>query len=258
MPIIQSVERALAILDLFDEYHVELPITEISKRMGLHKSTVHSLLKTLQEHRYIDQSAKNGKYRLGMKLLERSGQLMQSLDIGRVAQVVLADIAEQTGQTTNLVILDGNEGVYIQKVEGAKSVIRYSRIGKRIPLHCSAVGKVLAAFLSEEQLTNLIRGYDYRPMTDHTILSEAEFLQELGNVRSRGYAVDDEENEPGVRCLAVPVRDHTGEVKAAMSISMLIARVAPEDYAAYETLMLKKGQELSVQMGYGAIRGTRM
>ncbi|NTZ18600.1 IclR family transcriptional regulator [Paenibacillus sp. JMULE4] len=172
MPIIQSVERALRILDLFDEYHKELKITEISSRMDLHKSTVHSLLKTLQEYHYIEQNPDNGKYRLGMKLLERSSRLVQSLDIRQAANPFLQKLSKTTGQTAHLVILDGKEGVYIDKVEGDKAVIRYSRIGRRIPLHCSAVGKALIAFKSPEQIRSILKGYEYQKHTEKTIRTE--------------------------------------------------------------------------------------
>ncbi|XID92424.1 IclR family transcriptional regulator [Paenibacillaceae bacterium WGS1546] len=251
MPIIQSVERALSILELFDEQHGELKITEISDRMGLHKSTVHSLLKTLQLFRYIDQDPETGKYRLGMKFLERSGVVMQRLDIGRVAKDVLAEIARRTGQTAHLVVLDGREGVYVDKVEGPKAAIRYSRIGRRVPLHCSAVGKALIAFLSEEQLKPLLADYSYARHTENTIANEAELRAELERVRRAGTAEDDEENEPGVHCVAVPVRDHGGAVVAAMSISMLVARVTREEIEEYRALMLDMAERLSARLGYG-------
>lgn len=255
MPIIQSVERALRILDLFDEYHRELKITEISSRMDLHKSTVHSLLKTLQEHHYIEQNQDNGKYRLGMKLLERSSRLVQSLDIRQVANNYLQALSKRTGQTAHLVVLDGKEGVYIDKVEGDKAVIRYSRIGRRIPLHCSAVGKALLAYKSSEQLSSILKGYEYQKHTEKTIRSEESFLLELERVKKRGYATDDQENEPGVFCIAAAVRDHSGEVIAAVSISMLQARVTDEDKEEYIKLLLKAAGELSERMGYGIMIG---
>lgn len=255
MPIIQSVERALRILDLFDEYHRELKITEISSRMDLHKSTVHSLLKTLQEHHYIEQNPDNGKYRLGMKLLERSSRLVQSLDIRKAANSHLQVLSKTTGQTAHLVVLDGKEGVYIDKVEGEKAVIRYSRIGGRIPLHCSAVGKALVAHKSPEQLRSILQGYDYQKHTDKTIRSEEAFLLELERVKQRGYATDDQENEPGVFCIAAAVRDHTEEVIAAISISMLQARVTDEDKESYTKLLLQAAGELSERMGYGIMIG---
>ncbi|ALS21235.1 MULTISPECIES: IclR family transcriptional regulator [Paenibacillus] len=253
MPIIQSVERALRILDLFDEYHKELKITEISSRMDLHKSTVHSLLKTLQEYHYIEQNPDNGKYRLGMKLLERSSRLVQSLDIRQAANPFLQKLSKTTGQTAHLVILDGKEGVYIDKVEGDKAVIRYSRIGRRIPLHCSAVGKALIAFKSPEQIRSILKGYEYQKHTEKTIRTEEAFLQELERVRKRGYATDDQENEPGVFCIAAAVRDHSGEVIAAISVSMLKARVTDEDKEEYVKLLLQTVEELSERMGYGVM-----
>ncbi|CRF28962.1 transcriptional regulator [Mycobacterium tuberculosis] len=251
MPIIQSVERALRILDLFDEYHKELKITEISSRMDLHKSTVHSLLKTLQEYHYIEQNPDNGKYRLGMKLLERSSRLVQSLDIRQAAHNYLQALSKTTGQTAHLVVLDGKEGVYIDKVEGDNAVIRYSRIGRRIPLHCSAVGKALIAYKSQEQLNSILKGYHYQKHTENTIRTEEAFLQELERVRKRGYATDDQENEPGVFCIAAGVRDHSGEVIAAVSVSMLHARVTDEDKEEYIKLLLQAVGELSERMGYG-------
>lgn len=255
VPIIQSVERALRILDLFDEYHKELKITEISSRMDLHKSTVHSLLKTLQEHHYIEQNPDNGKYRLGMKLLERSSRLVQSLDIRQVAKSYLENLSKTTGQTAHLVILDGKEGVYIDKVEGEKAVIRYSRIGRRIPLHCSGVGKALVAFKPLEQLRAILKDYEYQKHTDYTIRTEEAFLQELELVKKRGYATDDQENEPGVFCIAAAIRDHSGETIAAVSISMLKARVTEEDKETYVRYLLQTADELSKRMGYGIPTG---
>ncbi|WP_284646737.1 IclR family transcriptional regulator [Paenibacillus silviterrae] len=251
MPIIQSVERALQILDLFDEFHPELKISEISTRMDLHKSTVHSLLKTLQAYNYIQQNPDNGKYRLGLKLLERSGQLTDNLDIRQVAKRELEQLCHTTGQTVHLVVLDGKEGVYIDKVDGPKAVIRYSRIGRRIPLHCSAVGKALIAFAPSEKLQSILKNYSYVSHTEHTIASEERFLEELAKVRDKGYAVDNQENEPGVYCIAVPLMNHTGDVVAAMSISMLVSRVTEQERYSYTKLLLETGELLSHQLGNG-------
>ena len=133
MPIIQSVERALTILDLFNEQATELKITDISKQMGLSKSTLHSLLKTLQLHGYIDQNPENDKYRLGMKLVERGHFVVGTMDIRQKAKSWLTDLSQRTGQTTHLGILDGHEGVYIEKIEGRLAAIARSeerRVGK--------------------------------------------------------------------------------------------------------------------------------
>ncbi|MNI40454.1 Transcriptional regulator KdgR [compost metagenome] len=250
MPIIQSIERALQILDLFDEQTSELRITDISRMMNLHKSTVHSLLKTLQVHRYIDQDAESDKYRLGMKLFERGNLLLQSIDIRTVARKHLLDLASQTGQTVNLVILDRSEGVYIDKVEGEKAVIRYSRIGRRIPLHSSAVGKVLAAFRSSSELNALLDGYEFVGQTPKTITDRVAFELELDNVKRDGWAVDNEENESGVRCVSVPVRDHQAQTAGAISVSTLLSAVNDEQLQQIVKQLSDTADRISVELGY--------
>lgn len=251
MPIIQSVDRALRILDLFDEHTTEIKITDISDRMGLHKSTVHSLLKTLQEHHYINQNMENGRYSLGMKLLERGSCVIHSLDIRPLAKKYLLDLSLITGQTTHLVILDGKEGVYVDKVEGPRSVIRYSRIGRRISLHSSAVGKALIAFKKQEEINKLLSGYVYSVQTENTINNEADFLLELEKVRYQGYSIDNQENEPGVRCIAVPIRNHLNDVIAAISISTLTSRVDDAELEEFVARLKQAASELSEQMGNG-------
>lgn len=257
MPIIQAVDRALRILDLFDEHETELKITDISDRIGLHKSTVHSLLKTLQVRGYIAQNPENGKYKLGMKLFERGNFVIQGLDIRTIAKSYLVDLSTKTGQTTHLVILDGKEGVYIDKVEGPMAVVLYSRIGRRIPLHSSAVGKVLIAYKSRSDLQQILEGYVYNRQTEKTISGENEFLEELEKVRNVGYAIDNQENEPGVRCVAVPIRDHSGQVIAAISMSTLISRVNDEELEQFIALLKQASGELSSQMGYGVLPSLR-
>ena len=251
MPIIQSVDRAMRILDLFDEQVTELKITDISERMALHKSTVHSLLKTLQSHGYIDQNPENGQYRLGMKLFERGNYVIHGLDIRGIAKKYLMALSMETGQTTHLVILDGKEGVYIEKVEGPLAVVLYSRIGRRIPLHCSAVGKALVAFSREDEKKNILKDYHYQKQTELTLSNEESFLSELAKVRQEGYAIDNEENEPGVRCIAVPILDHMGCAIAAISMSTLVNRVDDEELKEFVKMLKRSGKDISVQMGYG-------
>jgi DNA-binding IclR family transcriptional regulator len=249
MPIIQALDRALQIVDLFDEQTRELKITEISVRMGLHKSTVHSLLKTLQMHGYIDQEGESGKYRLGMKLVEKGQLLLQHLDIRGVAKRHLKALSAVTGQTVHLVILDGSEGVYIDKVEGEKAAIRYSRIGRRVSLHSSAVGKVLAAFRPPDELAGILRDYRFNRQTDRTIANEKDFLAELEQVRKQGIAFDREENEPGVRCAAAPIFDHTGQVIAAMSVSTMTANLSEEQLERIIPLLQNETRQISKRLG---------
>jgi len=251
MPIIQSVERALQILDLFNDHTTELKITEISDQMGLHKSTVHSLLKTLQASRYMDQNPENGKYRLGLKLVERGNLVINTLNIRQIANKYLVELAQRTGQTCHLGILDGNAGVYIDKEEGANSVIRYSRIGRRIPLHCTAIGKTLLAYQKPETVDELLTKYLFEQATNRTITTKEALLTELEKVRENEYAVDDQENELGVRCIAVPIINQHKQILAALSISTLVSRVDDDTLEDYIQLLKKTGNELSEEMRYG-------
>ncbi|RBW70951.1 IclR family transcriptional regulator [Bacillus taeanensis] len=253
MPIIQSVERALRILDLFDEHTTELKITEISSRMALNKSTVHSLLKTLQMHGYIDQDTETGKYKLGMKLFERGNVVIHSLDLRSIARKHLVNLSNETGHTLHLVVLSGKEGVYIDKVEGISATIVYSRIGRRIPLHSSGVGKALIAYKREHELHDILKGYEYIQQTEKTITNEEDFRKELANVRNNGFAVDNEENEPGVCCVAVPIYDHLGEVAAAISLSMPTPRATEEERSEVITRLKEAAMKISNELGYNKV-----
>jgi IclR family transcriptional regulator, KDG regulon repressor len=253
MPIIQSVDRALHILDLFDETKTELKITEISRRLDLNKSTVHSLLKTLQKHNYIEQDMESGKYKLGLKLFERGNLIIHSLDVRAIAKPHLLELSTNTGDTLHLVILDGKEGLYIDKVEGTSANVVYSRIGRRIPIHCSAVGKALVAFKQELAIKKLLEGYVYKKQTDKTIRNEKEFLKELSTVRVLGYAIDYEENEPGICCVAVPVRNHLGEVIAAISLSMPTPKMTQQQLSLTVPRLLEVSDKISKQFGFQPI-----
>lgn len=252
MPIIQSVERALQILDLFNEQATELKITDISKLMGLSKSTLHSLLKTLQLHGYIDQNPENGKYRLGMKLVERGHFVVGSMDIRQKAKGWLTDLSRRTGQTTHLGILDGREGVYIEKIEGKLAAIAYSRIGRRLPVHATAIGKVLIAWLGEPELNALLEGYQYTTFTPSTLATREALVDALKKTREQGYALDSEENEQGVRCVAVPVWNHESRVIAALSLSTLTSRVDDAGLASFREQLQQAGLQLSRALGYPA------
>lgn len=246
--LVNAVDRALRILDLFTEDQPELKLTEISQAMGLHKSTVHGLLRTLAHHGYISQNVENGKYRLGLKLVERGNLVMSTLDVRKVANKVLRQLADQFEESTHLVILDGIEGVYIDKVEGKKAISMYSRIGKRVPVYCTAVGKVLIS--EREDIPQLIARLSLRPFTPNTITDPERLLQELEQVRKQGYALDNEEFERGMRCVAVPIRDMSGSIVAAMSVSGPVFRMDWKKMKGIVAALKAGAEEISREMGY--------
>ncbi|CAM4513766.1 DNA-binding IclR family transcriptional regulator [Paenibacillus endophyticus] len=250
MPIIQAIDRALKIVDLFDEQQTELKITEISEQMSLHKSTVHSLLKTLQLHGYIQQDEQNGKYRLGMRFAEKGQLFLNQLDLRDFVRPSLKKLSSLTGQTTHLVTLERNEGLYVDKVEGEKAAIRYSRIGRRVPLYTSAAGKVLVAFQEQPLRQHLVMSITFEQKTEKTILNAKTYEQALEAAIINGYAIDNEENEVGVRCAAVPIFNHNGEIQAAISLSTMLATVGDEELQVFIQQLKQSADEISVKLGY--------
>lgn len=250
MPIIQSVARSLEILELFDENTRELSIKEISNRLDLHKSTVHSLLKTLMHYGYIAQNTSTSDYHLGWKLYERGNLVTSQLDLRAIAREHLEELHQQTNKTVHLVQLLGDEAVYIDKINGTGTLVVQSRIGKRVQLHSSAVGKVLAAHLEEKDFNKIFSGYQFVKRTRHSIETMDEFLEEIQRVRTNQFAIDNEENEEGVICFALPIRDYTKKVIAAVSVSTPKA-IFNEEIAEKNKKYLKVCVEcISKELGY--------
>ncbi|MBQ0139209.1 MAG: IclR family transcriptional regulator [Kurthia sp.] len=219
MTLIQSVARALQILELFDEATNSLSIKEISNQLDLNKSTVHALLKTLKQFGYIQQDAFNSEYSLGWKLFERGNLLVSQLDFKKVASRHLQTLNNRTNETIHLVTLLGQEALYIDKINGHNTLTIYSRIGKKAPLHSSAVGKILTAYLPENQFEAVFKAYEFTTPTANTISNIENYKKELSKVRQQGFAMDQEENELGIICMAMPIYDYSNKVVASVSVS---------------------------------------
>src|SRR5699024_5556873 len=188
MSLVQSVDRVLRILDLFDEYKTELRISEISKLTQLNKSTVYALLKTLQNHNYIEQDTDTKKYRLGVKLFERGNYVIHNLDLRVVVRDHLLDLAIKTNYTLHLVIRDNKAGPYDDRGEGKSAHVCYCRKGRRVPPHSSSIRKILTAFKKEQEFRNLIEYYDYETETDKTKTHVVNLMEQLARVKENDYA----------------------------------------------------------------------
>lgn len=217
--LIQSLARALQILGLFDETKVSLSIKEISNQLDLNKSTVHSLLKTLKHYGYIQQDEVSAEYSLGWKLFERGNLVISQIDLKNVASRHLKTLNISTNQTVHLVTRLGHEALYIDKINGHNTLVIYSKIGKKVPLHSSAVGKILTAFLPNDQFETIFKSYEFTKPTAQTITDFESFKNELVKVRACGFAMDNEENELGIICVAMPVYDYSNKVIASVSVS---------------------------------------
>ncbi|RZQ62938.1 IclR family transcriptional regulator [Amycolatopsis suaedae] len=213
----QSLDRALTLLARLAKEAKTLD--QLAEEVGVHKTTVLRLLRTLESHNFVRRDGPR-YYRLGSALFSLANQALEGYDVRRAAQPALAALNAATGHTVHLAAYAEGEVVYIDKYEGTHSVRMYSRVGKRAPLHCTAVGKVLVASFPPGQREEVARAIDYVRLTDNTIAGPEQFLAELDRVAARGYAVDNAEHEDFIHCIAAPVRDQSGTVLAAVSLSV--------------------------------------
>jgi DNA-binding IclR family transcriptional regulator len=215
---IQSVDRAFKILELFTGSISEIGITEISSYMGLSKSTIHGLVQTLLVAGYLEQNVENKKYRLGIKLFQLGCLVKDRIDLREIAKPFLRQLADTFEMTIHLGIYRDQQVVYIDKVDGKHTRIMYSQVGKNAPLHCTGIGKAVLASLPEKEQTYLLLS-EREMLTPNTITLKEALITELAEIKQRGYAMDREEVELGLSCIAVPIYDHQKVAVGAISIS---------------------------------------
>ena len=244
------IDRALSILDMLSTQGPDLALGELSQKLQLHKSTVHRLVMVLERHKLIERNAANGHYRLGLKLFELGTKAVSQLDLRDRARPFLERLVLETSETVHLCLLDDSEVVYLDKVEPERSVRMATSIGRRNPAHCTAVGKAMMAYLAPAQVEAIVRKQGMRAMTSNTITSLFELKKELMAIGERGYSVDDEEIEEGVRCVGCVVRNFSGEPVAAISISGPAFRVTKEKVPALATAVMAAAHGLSEELGF--------
>jgi len=220
--LVQTIERVSQILDILGQSPQGISIRELSTKINLPKGTIHRLLSSLLYFGYVRQDPKTRNYFLGFKLVELGNLLLGQLDLRKEAEPFLRDLAEGTKETVHMVVMDRDEVVYIEKVEFEQNpggLRMASRIGLRNPIHSCAVGKVLLADFSDEALDHFLRGKNLLRRTENTMTDPVQLREHLKLVRKQGFAIDDEENERGIRCIAAPICNEVGRVVAAISIS---------------------------------------
>jgi DNA-binding IclR family transcriptional regulator len=252
--LVQTIERTSLILDILGQSAQGISIRELSARIKLPKGTTHRLLSSLSYFGYVRQDSKTRNYFLGLKLVELGNLLLSQLDLRKEAEPFLRDLAERTKETVHMVFLDRGEIVYIDKVEldhNPGGLRMASRVGLRNPAHSSAVGKVLLSHLSEEELNGLIKEKGLPKRTENTITDPIQLKEHLKAVRIQGCAVDDEENERGIRCVAAPIFNETGRAVAAISISGPAFRITKK--VVQETLkkeVMETASKISERLGF--------
>ena len=243
------LERALAVLSHFSHARPELRLADFAP-LGLHKSTLYRLLEVMRAQRLVELDPATGQYRLGLRLFELGMLAVGRLELARSAQRSLDALVERTGETAHLGVLDGLDVVSIGRAESTHALRMPGALGRRSPAHGSAIGKVLLAHLPESAQKGLLARASFPAVTRRTLVRPDQVLRELRAVRQRGYAIDDEEIYPGVRCVGAPVRDHSGEVVAGVSASGPTTRLPREHFPRIAAEVLKAAAEISKRLGY--------
>jgi DNA-binding IclR family transcriptional regulator len=247
---IQVIDRAFDILELLSDVSEGMGVTEIANRIGLNKSTVHRILNAMASRGYIERASSKGVYRNGLKLVDLASVHLNSVELKTEARPLLRELTARMNLTTHLAILDGLDAVYIDKVDVESSLRLYSQIGRRISVHCSALGKCLLSGLSEQELAERLRKCDFRRHTANTLTSRQALTRQVEAVRLRGFAVDDQEHEAGIRCMAAPVCDYRGKVVAAISLTGPASVVSRERETEIGELVASVAKDISRRLGH--------
>ncbi|MEV9641461.1 IclR family transcriptional regulator [Mammaliicoccus sciuri] len=245
---VQSVDRALLILEKLKYTPKGLGVTELSSELRVSKSTAHRLLMSLYKQGFVRQDPETQKYMLGFKLVEFGQTVSDNIDIRHIASSYLRQLAENTGETAHLVIKEQAEIVYIDKIESSATIRMFSNIGKRAPMHCTGVGKAILAFLPQQEILRIVEEEVLERFTPNTIVDKENLLIHLDLIRKKGYSIDDEEHELGIKCAAAPILNYKGEVIAGISVAGPIMRVSEEKLDDMATEVLKTAKAISLHL----------
>ena len=248
--LIQSVKRALDIINCFDPFHSQLSLSEISKKLNLNISTVHGILNTLCAYHYIDKNPDNGKYRLGLEFLVKANLVSASLDLKEIGHAHLIELTKKYHETTHLYVFQNHQLFCVAKMESPNNYgIVSSRAGGKLPLHASASGKLFLAFMTQAEREALLKRYRFDKFTDKTITSKKQLLERLDEIRALGYSIEDEEIEHGAYSIAAPVRDASARMVGTISIVGSKVRIeANKDRIIAD--LTEAAKAISSQFGY--------
>ena len=250
---LSSVANSIRLIKAFSDDEYEIGISNLAKRLGLAKSTVHRLASTLIDAGMLEQNSENGRYRLGLSLFELGSLVRRKMDVSSEAKPYLKMLREKTGETVHLAILDQASVLFINNLESEHAVRMSVNVGVRAPAHCTAVGKALLAFQAADAVETVLAGA-FETRTAKTISNATDLRQDLATVRARGYAIDDEELELGLRCIAAPIRDHSGNVVAATSVAGPAQRMTKKALSAFAPDVIAAADAISARLGYQPLR----
>jgi len=246
---VRAVERALQILGSFDEKHPERGVSEIAQAVGLHKATTHRIVTTLVSYGYLQRADDGQRYRLGMALASLGFLVLRRTDVRREAMPIMTELASRLDETCDLSVYNRGEAYFVEVVQGSRALTIAAAVGRSLPLHATAGGKVLLAHLAEQEAEGVLEA----PLVAHThrtITRPVELRKQLELVRAQGFAIDDEELELGVRAVSAPVRDRDGNVVAALSVTCPISRLPLDKVSAVAAEARHAADSISRRLGW--------
>src|ERR1700758_597660 len=247
-----AVERALAMLEAVAQDSEGLSNAEISRKLQIPKSSASYILRTLEKQGYLNRDAQSGKYRVGLKILSLSRGALSGIDVREVALPIMRHLVEKTNLTCHLAILDGPDAVYIEKVEPQGFIRMDTWVGRRMRVHATSVGKALVAHIPQERLEKILADRGMEKRTAKTLTTLPRLLKSLEKVREQGYAVDDEENNMGARCLGAPIFNQQGAIEASIGLSGTIGQVNSQTMPRILEALKDAARHVSMQLGYRA------
>ena len=246
---LQTIQKAGEVLALFDREHTEWGVREVATKLKVAKSSAHDLMSSLARLGFLNKTDEN-RYRLGWRLVTLSETLLATTELRKEAHPVMEDLAAQYQETIHLAVLDDTQAVYVDKLEGRQAVrVELTSLGARLYAHCSALGKVLLAYSDEKEVKRIIQVAGLPRFTENTITDEEDLLQNLTKIRKQGFAYDLEEILPDLCCVAAPIYEYSGNVIAAISMSIPAFRFR-RSQSEFRDGVMRAGKKISKRLGY--------
>lgn len=247
---LKTAQRTLDILEAFSVDHPEYSASELVKKVSLPPGSIYRFLRVLTEKGFLERNPQTKKFRLGMRMFELGSLVWRDLDLRKIALPWIEKLSQKSGETVHLGVLSGNEVVSIEGIESGQSLRISLPVGKRVCLHSTGIGKAILAFLPEEEIKRIIAEKGLPGFTPNTITNPTRLAEEIEKIRRQGYAVDNEENEPGIRCVAAPIRNYSKAVVASISISGPAVRVTEEQVPQLAKIVKEAAYQISRSLGY--------
>lgn len=245
-----SIDKAIQVLEAVCDSAEPVRFTDLVASLQLPKSTAHRLLTTLLDQGLVRYDREEQRYSPGYRLLTLAQRTWSGLEIPRAAKDYMQRLLHEAGETVHLAVVDGNEIIYVDKLESPKTVRLYSAIGKRGPMYCTGVGKAILAYLSPERQNEVIAQTDFHRHTAHTLADARALRQALADIRVRGCALDMEEHEEGIRCVAAPIFNFRGDVVAGISVTSVASRMTNTRLQDLQPLVLDIARGISRELGF--------